>query len=213
MLKRNKKYIITLLGFVLSLALLVFILNKVNFNQKEIKNNPQEQKQQQSTIDDTLVDVKIDANKEQLYNQLNDLFINFGKIADVDDLEKLAEGSITLDEMIPEEYNNSLYFYDTYSSYEDKSLAYQAIISISYLIKKENYKLDENQKKIMINKIALDEKKGIASVPLSLYSKNLSTSYIDMVYDDGQWKPVMKNLVNEIKLLDYVATEYIEKEE
>lgn len=207
-MKKTYKYIIAVVIFLGMLTGIVYSLNYMPKEDKEKENKTE----QVDPIEKTLVDIEVNSNKEELYKELNEIFNSYGEIADLKDLEAIANGSKRIEEILSQEQIDSLYFYDTYSRPEDKSLAVQAIMSIAYIIKNDNYKINETEKKIAINNIALDSKRGFASVPLILYTDKMPTSYIDMIYDDGKWKPVMKNLVNEIKLLDYITNEYLLKE-
>lgn len=208
-MKKIYKYIIAIMVFFGVLGGIIYSLNQKPKEKTEEKNKTE----QVDPIEKTLVDIEVNSNKEELYKELNDLFNDYGKIANLKDIESIANGSKSINDVLSQEQIDSLYFYDTYSRPEDKSLAVQAIMSIAYIIKNDNYKMNETEKKIAINNIALDSKRGFASVPLILYTDKMPTSYIDMIYDNGKWKPVMKNLVNEIRLLDYISNEYLLKEE
>lgn len=207
-MKKTYKYIIAVVIFLGMLAGIVYSLNYMSKEDKKKENKTE----QVDPIEKTLVDIEVNSNKEELYKELNELFNSYGEIADLKNLEAIANGSKRIEEVLSQEQIDSLYFYDTYSRPEDKSLAVQAVMSIAYIIKNDNYEMNETEKKIAINNIALDSKRGFASVPLILYTDKMPTSYIDMIYDDGKWKPIMKNLVNEIKLLDYISNEYLLKE-
>lgn len=206
-MKKIYKYIIAVAIFFCVLGGIIYSLNMPKEDQKTEKKT-----KQVDPIEKTLVDIEVDSNKEKLYKELDELFNSYGEAADLKDIEAIANGSKRIEEVLSQEQIDSLYFYDTYSRPEDKSLAVQAMMSIAYIIKHDDYKINETEKKIAINNIALDSKRGFASVPLILYTDKMPTSYIDMIYDDGKWKPVMKNLVNEIKLLDYISNEYLLKE-
>lgn len=136
-------------------------------------------------------------SKEEIYTDIRDYI----KSIDVKekDLELITKGERTTDDFISNK--DKLIFFDAYNTERDKKLAYETLISLSYIVEKDpTYPEKED-----FNNIVLRD--DYASIPLSLLSPSLLGVDLDLFKEDGEWKIYMKNLVNYVRMAEFYHSE------
>lgn len=195
------KYVISIISFILILLFFILIFNIIT--KQQLDDN--ESKTKLESLDDLMIDYEDVGYKQEVYDDLNKLFKEAENKTDIKTLENLASNNIKVEDLYQKDI---LYFFDGFDSQYQKSLSYQAFLSVAYIIKEKP--TDWQNKDITVEKsvtaISIDKKRGYASVPLYLFSENLAGLNMDVFYYDGEWKPMMLNLITHIQTLDYMNT-------
>lgn len=145
--------------------------------------------------------------KEDAEKSLAEVLAGLKKVANEDNLKKMVANKEAWKEIIPKELHSKIHYFDTFSGPGYENLAWQTLMSIAVVYSKEENKVDDKTKKLAIESMPLDKKRGYTIAPLGLYGKNLIGYYVDMVYDSTskEWKIMPYNLTNQMILIDIIT--------
>lgn len=147
-----------------------------------------------------------DEEKEIAFLELKSLIDELKPVATEETVNYLASHAEEWQDHIPENLHDKIYYFDVFSGDDFERLSWQALIGITYVIARDENdweSLDENSKELITRAIPLDKRNGHIIIPLSIYSSALTGYHLDMFKEDGEWKAMPYNLINQIQTAEH----------